>query len=121
MPYDPQLDQYYQLGAGYTSLPERDGTGYHPEYPSPVFFQSWFEMNADNISRNTHLHIVIVGKFYKTSDEIKGIPGTIDMASLQNISFILDPSVTEEQKAEKLMGLKDTPEKLVGLYFRVLD
>lgn len=124
MPYDPSNDQYYWLGVGYTQLPERDGTGYHPEYPSPSFFTAWFELNQHAEAR-TELDVVFVGDMGVSPDKGKlyGIPGRIRMSTLQNM--VLPPSptatLTTEEQAERLLGLKTTPRKIVGIYFRILD
>lgn len=122
MPYDPSNDQYYWLGAGYTQLPERDGTGYHPEYPSPSFFTAWFELNQ-HAEPKTLLDIVIIGKMYTGKYTISGVAGRIRMSTLQNMVLPPSPDAllsTEEQSA-KLLGLNQVPEKIVGIYFRILD
>lgn len=121
MPYNAEQDQYFWLGQGYTQLPERDGTDFHPEYPSPSFFTAWFTLN-EFVERKTLLDVVFVGKWYKGSDKITGIAGKIRMSFLQEIAAESPWNLrTSEEQAKKLIGASDDCEKLVGIYFRVLD
>jgi len=135
MPYDASTDQYYWLGEGYTALPNRDGSSpdgnpansYHPEYPSPSFFTAWFELNQHVKSNKTLMDIVVVGELYRSKDKITGVSGKINIGSLLNWSVTEQATrgaanaLTEEEIAKELLGLNETPIKLVGIYFRILD
>lgn len=132
MPYNPLKDEYFWLGGGYTALPNMDGSSpdgdprneFHPEYPSPSFFQAWFELNQHVQDNKTPLDIVIVGKMYRGQTKITGISGRITIGSL--LEWAVSRQATEgpfsdEFIAKKLLGLNEEPDKLVGIYFKILD
>lgn len=151
MPYDPIRDQYYWLGKGYIDdkgvphLPSQDGTGFLPNAPSPKLSDA-FRVLARHASLGTGLKGVVVGKMYKGRSAITGIPFVSDMGSLAsyatgtelksdkerreeqrllggtfNPSPLVGGGTSTEEKIALWLGLKEIPEKIVGIYFEIQD
>lgn len=135
MPYDPSTDQYYWLQAGETQLPERDGTGFNPNAASPKFSDAYRVLSRHITSDKTLIDVVIVGKLYTGRSLISGVAGKTTLKSIRQIATIggMNPTkrtkatphgggfVSAEAKAQKLLGLNQVPEKICGIYFRILD
>jgi hypothetical protein len=130
MPYDQSRDQYYW---GYS--PERDGTGFIPGKASPKLSDAFRVLKThvkDPI--NTRVQIVVVGKMYGKQlkgQSISGASGTVTFGSLEATATsagLTGQAVqrggggfSTEQKIHALLGLKEIPEKITGIYFRILD
>lgn len=134
MPYDAARDQFYWLGKGYTQIPDPDGKGFKAGATSPKLSDAIRVLRTHIKSPGkTRVQVVIVGKIYKkrAGQAIKGITGNVTWGSLEatgTSAGLTGKAVTQggggfstEQKIAQLMGLNEVPEKIVGMYFRILD
>ena len=126
MPYDPANNQFFW---GYTPAP--DGSNYQPNKPSPKLSDA-FRVIKNHAGPGDIIQMVAVGKIkYRVNEPFDGVSATIDFASLEATATGIGLSgksvqhggggFSIAQKIQSLMGLKNTPEKVTGIYFRILN
>lgn len=129
MAYDSERDEF---SWGYS--PKADGTGYKPGVQSPKLSDALrvLRRHVKNPAK-TRLQMVVVGKVYKGKhkQDFKGITGNVTFGSLEataSSAGLTGKAVTHggggfstEQKVAQLLGLNEVPEKITGIYFRILD
>ena len=127
MPYDREKDQYYW---GYS--PQPDGTGYNPNAPSPKLSDAYRVLKNHVASvTKSRIQIAVVGKLYKGKGKYTGLTGTVTFGSFEATATgggLTGKAVKQggggfslEQKIAALLGLKEVPEEITGIYFRILD
>jgi hypothetical protein len=128
MPYMDETDQYYW---GYS--PEPDGTGFDPNKQSPKLSDAYRVLRTHN-KKGARLQIAIVGKIYKKKpgQTIQGTTAaSVTWSSFESTatsSGLTGKAIkhggggfSTEEKIAALLGLKEVPEKITGIYIRILD
>jgi|SRR5712664_201278 len=138
MPYDDSTDQFYfdpyKQDSG--NAFKTDGSDYDPKYRKPKLSDAARVLGRHIKNGKTRIQIIFTGVMYgkgKKGKYGKSLSGAAGTATFSAFQLAAQPGKTLgikshggggysiEQKARYLLGLLEVPERITGIYIRILD